>query len=80
MFKHSRSERKWPSDQYWAVLAERYETKYQGKEVTYEAVTNYQLRGNDSSAGAIDEVESMVNNNLLQVSCNHVIYTLKLNT
>ena len=47
---------------------QRYKTKYKGIEVSYKAVTDFQLHGNDSSEQDIDEVESLVNNNLMQVS------------
>ena len=53
-------------------MAQRYKTKYKGVELTYKAVTDYQLNGptqNETNAGAsIDEVEEMVNNNFLQAS------------
>ena len=51
-------------------MAQRYQTKYKGVEVTYKAVTDYQLNGptpNETGA-SIDELEEMVNNNFLQVS------------
>ena len=65
-FQYAISETKWPSDQYWAVLAEHFGVTYKGQQVTYKLQQTKELSGETDED--FEQIQQLVQNNLMQVS------------
>ena len=65
-FQYAISETKWPSDQYWAILAEQFNVKYKGRKVTYKDQQEMELSGETDED--YEQIQQLVQNNLMQVS------------
>ena len=69
----SLSSLKWPSSLYWAKLGEKYQVKYDGKNVTYARNLNYTLGINNLNVSDLvldvytSRIEEFIYNNFLQV-------------
>ena len=66
IFQYAISETKWPSDQYWAILAEEFKITYHGQQINYKAQQKQELTGEPNED--LENIQQLVQKNLMQVS------------
>ena len=60
------SQSEWPSDQFWAILAEKYKVNYQNHLVTYQEVTTMEIE--DSVKNITESLKNFVKQNFISVT------------
>ena len=65
MLQKSVSFTKWPSDQYWARIADTHGVKYNGETIEYSEATQHELNGTNPEI--MEKVKHYVEHNFLKV-------------
>ena len=65
---------KWPSSQYWALLAERFEVKYNNNSIKYLPATDIELNNSHGTDTEYISVKQSVQDNFIKVLCHFNLF------